>query len=547
MAQLWLGSRYRLVKVLGSGGAAMVWRAWDERMRRYVAVKVLKDTFGVANSDRFGLEAVLAGGLSSPNIVVVHDRGKKVMERRAGPAEPADAQPYGPATRVLTPHDELPATLDPQATSVLGPVLGGHQEPDGTVMYVAMELITGRSMAQLVADGAWLPIPLVVGWAIQLCDGLDVAHSGGVLHRDIKTANVMVGSRGVVKILDFGIARYMETLSSRAGITLPGSMLGTPAYMSPEQIRGGEIDGRADLYSVGCVLHELLTGAPPFGLDHPHALLHRHLTIPPESVRNTRLEVPDDLASLVLELLGKRPASRPATAAEVRDRLCELSIKAPRDLAPQPWGAGEPEPAESVTAADTQDQPVRLLPPPRPEPERARAADSVHMVRVELGRHMRVYGPDHPETLLLREQLANRLGRDGDVDAALALLRAVISDSGRLRGALDPGTLRARRALARWTAESGRADVAAHLLKGLLPDQVQVLGTDHTETLRVRRELARREGDSGNHEGAVRLLRALVPDVIRVLGPEHDLVTEVWDELTSWEHRLDRARLRDQA
>jgi len=325
-------------------------------------------------------------------------------------------------------------------------------------------------------------------------------------------------------------------------------MLGTPAYMSPEQIRGGEIDGRADLYSVGCVLHELLTGAPPFGLDHPHALLHRHLTIPPESVRNTRLEVPDDLASLVLELLGKRPESRPATAAEVRDRLCELSIKPPRDLAPQPWGSTEPESIERPAPPDTQDQPVRLLPPSRAtEPERVRAADSVQMLRVELGRHMRVYGPDHPETLLLREQLANRLGREGDTGAALTLLRAVISDSGRLRGALDPGTLRARRALARWTAESGRADEAAQLLKGLLPDQVQVLGTDHTETLRVRRELARREGDSGNHEGAVRLLRALVPDVIRVLGPDHDLVTEVWDELTSWEHRLDRARLRDQA
>ncbi|WP_406286498.1 protein kinase domain-containing protein [Embleya sp. NBC_00896] len=548
VAQLWLGSRYRLVKRLGSGGAATVWRAWDQRMERFVAVKVLKESFGMSNSvDRFGLEAVIAGGLSSPNIIVVHDRGKKKVEHRGGPTFAGTEPPFGPETRSLLP-DDAQSTHDAQVTSALGPSLGGMQETDGMVMYVAMELITGRSLAQLVADGAWLPIGHVIGWAIQLCDGLDVAHSGGVLHRDIKPANVMVTSRGVVKVLDFGIARYMETVSSRAGITLPGSMLGTPAYMSPEQIRGGDIDGRADLYSVGCVLHELLTGAPPFGLDHPHAMMHHHLTVPPESVRNTRLEVPDDLAALVLALLSKRPANRPGSAAEVRDRLCELSIAPPRNLAPQPWGTVPEEPSSLVDPQPTQDQPVRLRATPPPTAPRAvRAADSIQVMRTELGKQMRLYGPDHPDTLLLREQLAGRLGRDGDPVAATTLLRSVISDSGRLRGALDPDTLRARRGLARWTAEAGRPAEAARLLKGLLPDQVAVLGTDHLETLRVRRELARREGDADNFEGAVRLLRALVPDVIRVLGPDHELVTEVWDELTAWEHRLDRSRLRDQA
>ncbi|MYS82392.1 serine/threonine-protein kinase [Embleya scabrispora] len=556
MAQLWLGSRYRLDKRLGSGGNATVWRAWDQKMQRFVAVKVLKESFGASNNsvDRFGREAIIVGGLSSPNIIVVHDQGRKeVVEHRTGPGttEPEQSEPerlgpgrLDPATRVFT--HEAETVHDAQITSALGPGPGDLRRTDGKVMYLAMELITGRSLAQLVADGAWLPLGHVVGWAIQLCDGLDVAHSGGVLHRDIKPANVMVTSRGVVKVLDFGIARYMEKVSSRAGITMPGSMIGTPAYMSPEQILGGRIDGRADLYSVGCVLHELLTGAPPFGLDRPHSMMTAHLQRPPESVRNTRLEVPEDLAALVLALLAKRPENRPASAAEVRDRLLELSVVPPRNLAPQPWGMLASDPVAPVDAQPTQDQPVRLV-LDTAEPRPARASDSLQVLRAELGQRMREFGVDHPDTLLLREQLAARLGKDGDPLAAITLLRGVISDGGRLRGALSPDTLRARRALAHWTGEAGRPADAAQLLKNLLPDQVHVLGTDHLETLRVRRERARWDGQAGNFVGAVLHLRALVPDVIRVLGPNHELVIEVWDDLTYWEHRLDGYGVRDEA
>ncbi|MYW00613.1 serine/threonine-protein kinase [Streptomyces sp. SID3343] len=557
MAQWWLAGRYRLVSVLGSGGAAWVWRAWDERMQRFVAVKILKESFGLSHhAGRFAREAVLAGGLSSAHIVVVYDKGQEALESRKGPSDPGAVAAFGPETRVLPSRPEPTPVHDPHATSALGPAAPGHPEPDGRVMYVAMELVGGRSLAQLVADGAWLPIGHVVGWAIQLCDGLDVAHTGGVLHRDIKPANIMVTQRGVVKILDFGIARFMRDLSSRTGITLPGSMVGTPAYMSPEQIRGGSIDGRTDLYSVGCVLHELLTGAPPFGLDHMHTLLHKHLTEPAESVRNKRLVIPEDLASLVLSLLHKEASGRPASAAEVSDRLRELDVAVPRNLAPAPWGmvVEDPPPPPPGRLPPTQDgDPEPLTRDSDPEevprllPQRPQAPRSVEYLRTEIGRQVRVYGRDHPDTLLTREQLAGRLGRDGDADGAALVLRGVISDSGRLRGAMDVNTLRARRGLAHWTAEAGHPDEAAHLLKGLLKDQVKVLGTDHMETLRVRREQARREGESGNLEGAVRLLRTLIADVSRVLGEEHELVIDVWDELTSWQNRLDRSRLRDQA
>jgi eukaryotic-like serine/threonine-protein kinase len=545
VAQWWLAGRYRLVKVLGSGGTAWVWRAWDERMQRFVAVKILKDSFGLSHhAGRFAREAVLAGGLSSANIVVVYDKGQEALESREGLPDPGAVAAFGPETRVLPSRAEPPSVYDPHATSALGPATPGYPEADGRVMYVAMELVGGRSLAQLVADGAWLPIGHVIGWAIQLCDGLDVAHTGGVLHRDIKPANIMVTQRGVVKILDFGIARFMRDLSSRAGITLPGSMVGTPAYMSPEQIRGGSIDGRTDLYSVGCVLHELLTGAPPFGLDHMHTLLHKHLTEPAESVRNKRLEIPEELATLVLSLLHKDPSRRPESAAEVRDRLCELDVVVPRNLAPAPWGVTvEAPPSVPTSLPPTQDREEV----PRLRPQRLQAPRSVEYLRTEIGRQLRVYGRDHPDTLLTREQLAGRLGRDGDADGAALVLRGVISDSGRLRGAMDVNTLRARRGLAHWTAEAGRPDEAAHLLSGLLKDQVKVLGTDHMETLRVRREQARREGEAGNLEGAVRLLRTLIADVSRVLGEEHELVIDVWDELTSWQHRLDRSRFRDQA
>ncbi|MFE5325792.1 protein kinase [Embleya sp. NPDC056575] len=555
MARLWLGSRYRLDEKLGSGGNATVWRAWDRKMQRFVAVKVLKESFGGSNSmDRFGQEALILGRLSSPNIIVVHDRGLKQVIRHPGEpnrTHPRKPPPAGPensaptiaqrpgdvATRVFD-HDA--ETLhDAQVTSALGAGSADMRETDGKVMYLAMELITGRTLAQLVADGAWLPIGHVIGWAIQLCDALDVAHSGDVLHRDIKPANVMVTSRGVVKVLDFGIARYMQKESSRAGITLPGSMIGTPAYMAPEQIRGETVDGRTDLYGVGCVLHEMLTGAPPFGLDHPHSTMHAHLEKPPESVRNSRLEVPEDLAALVLELLSKRPENRPPNAAEVRDRLDDLSVKPPRNLVPQPWGVPAPETVATIDPQPTVDQPVRLVPPPTTGPRPVRANDSIQALRDEIGRQVRAFGHDHPETLRMREQLADRLGRDGDPTAAMRLLREVISDSGPLRGALDPRTLRARRRRAHWTAAAGRPAEAAKLLRNLLPDQVRVMGTDHIETLQIRHERARREGEAGNFMTAVHQLRTLISDVIRVLGAEHQLVIELWDELTFWEHRLD--------
>ncbi|MEU9305734.1 serine/threonine-protein kinase [Streptomyces sp. NPDC048269] len=189
------------------------------------------------------------------------------------------------------------------------------------VVFLVMELVDGQPLGQVLADG--LPaVDDVVAWGEQICHGLQAAHTAGVMHRDIKPANVLLAADGRVKVCDFGIARRADAVGH--AITGTGAVIGTPSYMSPEQARGdAEIGARSDLYSLGCLLFELLTGAPPFaGGGWP--VLAQHLHQMPAPVRSLRPEVPVELERLVAELLGKDPQHRPESAADVARRLRSL-------------------------------------------------------------------------------------------------------------------------------------------------------------------------------------------------------------------------------
>jgi tRNA A-37 threonylcarbamoyl transferase component Bud32 len=264
-----LDGRYQLGSLLGVGGMARVYLASDRVLERQVAVKVLSPPYAQdpVFVERFRREARSAARLSHPNIVAVFDSG-------------SDA--------------------------------GEH--------YLVMEYVAGQSLAELLAGQGSVAPRRAAELAVEVCAALSAAHAQGLVHRDVKPANVLVGDDGRVKVADFGIVKAATT----ATLTGTGTVLGTTAYLSPEQAQGGPVDARADLYSLGCLLYELLCGSPPFGSgvdSSPVAVATRHVSEPPEppSVRNPQVDA--SLDAVVLTTLAKDPAQRYQSAAELQDAL----------------------------------------------------------------------------------------------------------------------------------------------------------------------------------------------------------------------------------
>ena len=261
-----LGGRYELGASLGAGGMATIWQATDRLLGRQVAVKVLREQYAVDPSflARFQREAMHAASVSDPRIVTVFDCGV-----------------------------------------------------DAGAPFIVMELVSGRTLRQVLDQARALPAGEAVSVAAEMCGALEVAHAAGLVHRDIKPANVLITSGGQVKILDFGIARMAQS----AGLTQTGTLIGTAEYLSPEQAAGQPAGPQADLYAIGCVLYEMLTGTPPFTADSPAALVYRHVHDQPAPPSASRPGLPPQLDGLVLRLLAKDPSARPGSAAAARAAL----------------------------------------------------------------------------------------------------------------------------------------------------------------------------------------------------------------------------------
>lgn len=284
-----MGGRYRLVAPIARGGMAEVWEAHDEKLSRDVAAKVLQAHLAseAVFLERFRREAVNAARLAHPGIVATFDTG-----------------------------------VD-----------------DGTA-FIVMELVRGRNLRQVLSDNGALEPWQAVAVARQMADALAYAHQAGLVHRDIKPANVLLvedeagGLR--VKVTDFGIAKAGAGIDQ--DLTRTGTVLGTPKYLSPEQIRGEEPDARADLYSLGVVLYEMLVGAPPFAAetDMATALSHLNNPVPKPSARVQGL--PPELEQLVCDLLAKDPDKRVPSAVALRDRLDALGPLAPGRRGSPPAG-----------------------------------------------------------------------------------------------------------------------------------------------------------------------------------------------------------------
>src|SRR6187401_2999804 len=306
--------RYRIVRKLGTGGMANVYLAEDEVLGRRVAIKILNDRHAGDDSfiERFRREAKNAAGLSHPNIVSIYDRG----------------------------------------------------EAEGTY-YIAMEYLDGRSLKELIVGRGPAPIKTAIDYTRQILAAVGFAHKHGIVHRDIKPHNVLVGPEGRLKVTDFGIAR-----SGASQMTEVGSIIGTAQYLSPEQARGAPVDQTSDLYSVGVVLYEMLTGQVPFTGDTPLEIAMKHLSEVPAPPSELRPEVPHDLDSVVLRALAKEPGERYQSAEEMDADLARVAEGIPVDpetqeaatavLAGSGLMAAAPTPV--ITRADTE-APVRPVPP----------------------------------------------------------------------------------------------------------------------------------------------------------------------------------------
>lgn len=258
-------SHYEILEKLGQGGMGVVYKAHDHRLDRPVAVKFISGAIAEDETQmqRFRTEARSAARLSHPGIATVHSL----------------------------------------------------EEIDGHT-FIVMEFVEGSDLARLVKDGP-LAVDQVESLGVQIADGLAAAHAGGLVHRDIKSANILVDPDGRAKITDFGLAR--TTGATR--LTRDGGTVGTVAYMSPEQIQGVEADERSDLWALGVVLYEMLTGRLPFRSGRDAALIYEILNENPQAVRAVRPEAPAAVADLVGELLHKQAAQRPASARDVAERL----------------------------------------------------------------------------------------------------------------------------------------------------------------------------------------------------------------------------------
>jgi serine/threonine protein kinase len=273
-----LDEKYRLEEQLGIGGMGTVYRARHLLIDRPVAVKVLNQRFveDEAARTRFRREARAAGRLQHANAVTVTDFGES--------------------------HD-------------------GY-------VYLVMELLEGRTLRDVLAKEAPLDFARAVSLMMQISAAVAAAHEAGIIHRDLKPANIFIVQRAevpaVVKVLDFGIAKLAaDALEEDDHLTLTqvGAMIGTPRYMSPEQCDGAELTPAADVYSLGCILYEMLTGTVPFSGSTPLAIAMKHTSESPRSLREFVASIPPALEQIVLHTLEKRPQDRPANAAEFRKEL----------------------------------------------------------------------------------------------------------------------------------------------------------------------------------------------------------------------------------
>ncbi|MFF9349570.1 protein kinase [Streptomyces sp. NPDC014734] len=522
-----IGGRYQLATILGQGGMGQVWTAYDQRLDRRVAVKLLRPdrVTGPADSRaadelrrRFVRECRVTAQVDHPGLVTVHDAGS-----------------------------------------------------DGDDLYLVMQHVEGADLADHLAEHDPYPWQWSVSVAAQLCAVLCAVHAVPIVHRDLKPRNVIVRPDGTVTVLDLGVASVLDTDTTR--LTHTGSPIGSPAYMAPEQAMGGAVGPYTDLYALGVLLHELLSGEVPFAGTTALGVLHRHLHEPPLPVRRVRADIPEPLEALVLRLLAKDPQHRPADAQEVYAHLAPLlpargaglptgpldptrpflrphapwpdrSVTPSAPLSPSPSPVPSPSPSPFPS-------PLPSAAPPGPAPVRPDVAAAVDDVKHLLGQGRvtqavdilgsilpvaaEQHGEDSAVVRILRKQYAATLMDDGQYRRALPELRLLADDRAAQAGPADPQVLQFRHDAAQCLEQLGEPAAALAEYRAVLPhyESHRAAGNDPARSFEIRNRVGHLLLALGDHAGARVQLQGLLHDTERAYGPHHPLPVEL-------RRRLDR-------
>ncbi|WP_306457952.1 serine/threonine-protein kinase [Streptomyces sp. SA15] len=479
--------------LIGQGGMGQVWTAYDQRLDRRVAVKLLRpDKVAGQEADelrrRFVRECRVTAQVDHPGLVTVHDAGSA-----------------------------------------------------GEELFLVMQYVDGADLSDHLAEHDPYPWQWAVAVAAQLCAVLSAVHAVPIVHRDLKPRNVMVKQDGTVTVLDLGVASVMDTDTTR--LTHTGSPIGSPAYMAPEQAMGGAVGPYTDLYALGVLLHELLSGDVPFAGSTALGVLHRHLYEPPVPVRRIRPEVPEPLEALVLRLLAKDPQHRPGSAQDVYEELAPLlpargmPTGAPLDPtrpflrphAPWPDRARTPAPqpasitpvAEKPDVAGAVDEVKRLL-------GEGRITQAVDILGAILPTAAEQHGEHSPVVRTLRKQYAATLMDDGQYRRALPELRRLADERATEAGQADPQALRFRYEAAQCLEQLGEPAAALAEYRALLPYyENQYVSGDPALAHDVRRRIGLLLLALGDRAAAHDTLARLLHDAERLHGPGHPLAGEV--------------------
>ncbi|MFB6842715.1 protein kinase [Streptomyces sp. NPDC056361] len=509
-----IGGRYELATVIGQGGMGQVWTAYDGRLDRRVAVKLLRPATmtGPATAAeelrrRFVRECRVTAHVDHPGLVTVHDAGS-----------------------------------------------------DGDDLYLVMQYVEGADLADHLAEHDPYPWEWAVCVAAQLCAVLAAVHAVPIVHRDLKPRNVMIRPDGSLTVLDLGVASVLDTDTTR--LTQTGSQIGSPAYMAPEQAMGGAVGPSTDLYALGVLLHELLSGNVPFAGSTALGVLHRHLYEPPVPIRRIRPEVPEALEALVLHLLAKDPQARPSGAHEVYEHLLPLlpargAPTGPMDptrpfLRPHaPWPARPASVAAPVPVPVPTPPPPPVAPPgprsdPRADPRNsfgsaprvdlAAAVDEVKRLLGEgsltqavdlLGGILPTAAAEHgersPVVRILRKQYASTLMDDGQYRRALPELRRLAEDRDTEAGPADPGALQFRYDAALCLEQLGETAAALTEFRAVLPYYEH----DPARAFDIRRRIGMLLLATGEHTVGQGQLQQLLFDAERAYGPYHPLPVDL--------------------